>query len=135
MPSDIQPLANYSEETIAESFSHLLRELESDAASILSSEQIEAFRLRWDGRKQGRLPDISGIWLKGAPDAVTRKLTGEQFAKLKARFVELNEYLKSPARLVKVPVSEPGLVLEYATQGGTIERDLLKKRYPYPLDI
>src|ERR1700677_3521160 len=105
MPSDIQPLANYGEATIAEAFSHLLLDLESDAASALNDEQIEAFRLRWDGRKQGRLPDISGIWLKGAPDQATRKVTGEQFAKLKARFIELYDYLRSPERLVKVPVS------------------------------
>jgi phenylalanyl-tRNA synthetase alpha chain len=88
MPSDIQPLPNYSEATIVEAFSHLLLDLESDAASVLNDEQIETFRLRWDGRKQGRLPDISGIWLKGAPDAATRKLVGEQFAKLKTRFIE-----------------------------------------------
>src|SRR6266851_1587095 len=86
MPSDIQPLPDYSEASITEAFTHLLHDLESDAASILSDEQIETFRLRWDGRKQGRLPDISGIWLKGAPDAATRKVVGEQFAKLKTRF-------------------------------------------------
>src|SRR6266851_5620425 len=133
MPSDIQPLPDYSEASITEAFTHLLHDLESDAASILSDEQIETFRLRWEGRKQGRLPDISGIWLKGAPDPATRKAIGEQFAKLKARFVELYEYLRSPERLVKVPVSEPGLVLEFATQGGTIERNL--KKYGSPLDI
>src|ERR1700677_3009028 len=107
MPSDIQPLLDYSEASITEAFGRLFADLERDVADALhmSSDQIEAFRLHWDGRKQGRLPDISGVWLKGAPDVATRKVTGEQFAKLKARFIELYDYLRSPERLVKVPVS------------------------------
>jgi len=54
--------------------------------------------LRWDGRKQGRLPDVSGIWLKGAPDAATRKHIGEQFAKLKAKYNE--EFSRVNARFI-----------------------------------
>jgi phenylalanyl-tRNA synthetase alpha chain len=65
-----------------------LLDLETDAAAIREFDQIEAFRLRWDGRKQGRLPDISGIWLKGAPQADLRKLIGEQFADLKAKYTD-----------------------------------------------
>jgi len=84
MPSDLRPLPDYAEPTITDAFSLLMQELETDAQSVANEDQLEAFRLRWDGRKQGRLPDVSSIWLKGAPDAPTRKLIGEQFAKLKA---------------------------------------------------
>jgi phenylalanyl-tRNA synthetase alpha chain len=97
MPSDIQPLPDYSEETIRDAFSRLLLDLESDAASIRDEHELESFRLRWDGRKQGRLPDVSGIWLKNAPDVEARRIIGEQFARLKARYKEAYELGKIPA--------------------------------------
>jgi phenylalanyl-tRNA synthetase alpha chain len=88
MPSDLQPLPDYTEHTIRDSFKRLLHDLKTDADAIIDFDQIEAFRLRWDGRKQGRLPDVSGIWLKGAPQADLRKLIGEQFADLKAKYTD-----------------------------------------------
>ncbi len=85
MPSDIQPLPNYDKSTIDEAFSRLERDLASDAASVLNSEQLEQFKLRWEGRKQGRLPDL-GKWVKDAPDLSTKKYTGEHLNALKAKF-------------------------------------------------
>ncbi len=95
MPSDLKPLPDYSEATIRDAFGHLLLDLESDAASIRDIGQIDAFKLRWEGRKQGRLPDVSGIWIKDAPDAATRKFIGEQFTKLKARYKEELDQVKA----------------------------------------
>ena len=45
--------------------------------------EVEAFRLEWLGRKQGRLNEVSGRWLKAAP-AEAKKALGQRFNALKA---------------------------------------------------
>ncbi len=44
---------------------------------------VEAFRLEWLGRKQGRLNEVSGRWLKAAP-VEAKKAIGQRFNALKA---------------------------------------------------
>ena len=44
---------------------------------------MEAFKLQWLGRKQGRLNEVSGRWLKAAP-AEAKKALGMRFNALKA---------------------------------------------------
>jgi phenylalanyl-tRNA synthetase alpha chain len=44
---------------------------------------VEAFRLQWLGRKQGRLNEVSGRWLKAAPPEA-KKALGLRFNALKA---------------------------------------------------
>ena len=48
------------------------------------------FRLEWLGRKQGRLNEISGRWLKSAP-AEAKKSIGQHFNELKKKIEELLE--------------------------------------------
>jgi phenylalanyl-tRNA synthetase alpha chain len=48
---------------------------------------VEAFRLHWLGRKQGRLKAISDAWLKSAP-VEAKKLIGQRFNVLKAAIEE-----------------------------------------------
>ena len=60
------------------------RNRRSDAARALDgAEAVEAFRLEWLGRKQGRLNEVSGRWLKAAP-AEAKKALGVRFKALKA---------------------------------------------------
>ena len=51
-------------------------------ASFDGPEAVEAFRLRWLGRKQGLLNEVSGRWLKAAP-LEAKKPVGERFKTLK----------------------------------------------------
>ncbi|MEI9967633.1 MAG: hypothetical protein WDM87_03025 [Terracidiphilus sp.] len=54
-----------------------------DAAAGLDGDAaVEAFRLEWLGRKQGRLNEVCGRWLKSAP-ADAKKALGVRFNALK----------------------------------------------------
>ncbi len=54
------------------------KQARADAAALDSEEAQEAFRLEWLGRKQGRLNEVSGRWLKAAP-AEAKKALGQRF--------------------------------------------------------
>ena len=61
-----------------------LSDRRATAAAALDGEAaVEAFRLEWLGRKQGRLNDVSGRWLKAAPPEA-KKALGVRFNALKA---------------------------------------------------
>jgi phenylalanyl-tRNA synthetase alpha chain len=72
-------LENFDEATLERAFAALGAEVNADIASITD---VEAFRLHWLGRKQGRLKLISEAWLKSAP-AEARKPLGMRFNQLK----------------------------------------------------
>src|ERR1700761_7276800 len=80
-------LSGYSEAELDSAFAAISREVESSAAALASPEAVEAFRLHWLGRKQGRLKAISDAWLKSAP-AEAKKLIGQRFNTLKATIEE-----------------------------------------------
>src|SRR5580700_610486 len=83
----IPHLSGYSEAELDQAFAAISREVESSAAALETAEAVEAFRLQWLGRKQGRLKAISDAWLKSAPvDA--KKLIGQRFNTLKAAIEE-----------------------------------------------
>ena len=63
-------------------FGALLKEAEQEAAAARTPEDAEAFRLRWLGRKQGRLKSLSEAWLKAAPAGEKREV-GQRFNELK----------------------------------------------------
>src|SRR5580698_211742 len=80
-------LSGYSEAELDRAFAAISSEVETSAAALESPEAVEAFRLQWIGRKQGRLKAISDAWLKSAPvDA--KKLIGQRFNTLKAAIEE-----------------------------------------------
>jgi phenylalanyl-tRNA synthetase alpha chain len=64
-------------------FVRLEREARQAAAGLGSAEAIENFRLDWLGRKQGRLRQLSDLWLKSAP-ADQKRLIGQRFNELKS---------------------------------------------------
>jgi len=79
----IPHLSGYSEAELDQAFAAISREVETSSASLATPEAVEAFRLQWLGRKQGRLKAISDAWLKSAP-VEARKLIGQRFNTLKA---------------------------------------------------
>src|SRR5579863_9628546 len=79
---DIPNLPEYNDSALDQAFAALAQQATGEAASIASPDDLEAFRLRWVGRKQGRLNDVSARWLKAAPPAA-KKAVGERFKVLK----------------------------------------------------
>ncbi len=76
--TSIPHLPAYDDATLDASFAVLAEEVRNSSAT----EDPEAFRLLWLGRKQGRLKLISDAWLKTAP-ADARKPLGMRFNELK----------------------------------------------------
>ena len=80
----IPPLGGWSEAELDRAFAAVAAEVEESTAALRTSDEKEQFRLRWLGRKQGRLKLISDAWLKSAP-VEAKKLIGQRFNTLKAQ--------------------------------------------------
>jgi len=121
MNEDIPQLPNYDEPSLDAAFATLADEVRSETASLAG---VEAFRLRWLGRKQGRLKLISEAWLKSAPPEA-RKPLGIRFNQLKQQIeAALEIAVTTPtARIEKagLDITLPGTV---RTPG--VEHPLLK---------
>src|ERR1035437_958466 len=82
MNEEIPNLTAFDEAGLDAAFARLERQARA-AAALDGEAAVEAFRLEWLGRKQGRLNEVSGRWLKAAP-AQAKKLLGVRFNALKA---------------------------------------------------
>jgi len=78
----IPDLPEYNDAALDKAFAALEAQARDAAAGLESAEAVEAFRLEWLGRKQGRLNEVSGRWLKSAP-ADAKKGLGVRFNALK----------------------------------------------------
>jgi len=78
----IPNLTAFDSAALDKAFAALKKQAQQDAAALGAPEAVEAFRLKWLGRKQGLLNDVSSRWLKAAP-ADAKKAVGERFKKLK----------------------------------------------------
>jgi phenylalanyl-tRNA synthetase alpha chain len=78
----IPDLSAFDDDALDQAFAALEGQARDDAAAIDGHDAVEAFRLKWLGRKQGRLNEVSGRWLKAAP-AEAKKAVGERFKALK----------------------------------------------------
>jgi len=78
----IPNLTAFDEASLGQAFAALESQARGEAAALSSPEVVEAFRLRWLGRKQGRLNEVSSRWLKAAPPEA-KKPVGEHFKSLK----------------------------------------------------
>jgi phenylalanyl-tRNA synthetase alpha chain len=78
----IPTLSAFDDISLDKAFAELEKQAKDEAAALNGPEAVEAFRLRWTGRKQGRLNDVSARWLKAAPPAA-KKPVGERFKTLK----------------------------------------------------
>jgi phenylalanyl-tRNA synthetase alpha chain len=83
MNDPIPNLTAFDDASLDQAFGTVEQLAKNDAAAIDGSEAVEAFRLRWLGRKQGLLNDVSSRWLKAAPPDA-KKPVGERFKTLKA---------------------------------------------------
>ncbi|MGB6744498.1 MAG: phenylalanine--tRNA ligase subunit alpha [Terracidiphilus sp.] len=89
MTNDSIPnLTAFDDDSLDRAFAALVEQAREAAAKIDGPEAVEAFRLEWLGRKQGRLTEVSGRWLKAAPGDA-KKALGVRFNALKARVESL----------------------------------------------
>jgi phenylalanyl-tRNA synthetase alpha chain len=75
-------LTAFDEDALGKAFSQLEAEARAAAGALDSEAAVEAFRLEWLGRKQGRLNEVSSRWLKSAPPEA-KKAIGQRFNALK----------------------------------------------------
>ncbi|MGA2339603.1 MAG: phenylalanine--tRNA ligase subunit alpha [Terracidiphilus sp.] len=75
-------LTGFDEAALDKAFAALEHQAREAAAGLDGEAAVEAFRLEWLGRKQGRLNEVSGRWLKAAPPEA-KKALGVRFNALK----------------------------------------------------
>jgi phenylalanyl-tRNA synthetase alpha chain len=83
MMEEIPNLTAFDEDALDVAFAALALQAREEAAALSGEEAVEAFRLQWLGRKQGRLNEVSGRWMKAAPPEA-KKALGLRFNALKA---------------------------------------------------
>ncbi len=86
----IPNLTAFDDAALDKAFAALERQARDEAAALSAPEGVEAYRLRWLGRKQGRLNEVSSRWLKAAPPEA-KKALGVRFNALKAAVESLLE--------------------------------------------
>jgi phenylalanyl-tRNA synthetase alpha chain len=87
MNEDIPQLPNYDTSSLDAAFATLAEDARKESAAPVD---IEEFRLRWLGRKQGRLKLVSEAWMKSAPPEA-RKPLGMAFNQLKQQIEAILE--------------------------------------------
>ena len=107
MNEAIPPLDNYGEPFLNAAFQTLAEEVRSETISV---PDVEAFRLRWLGRKQGRLKLISEAWLKSAPPDA-KKALGIRFNQLKQQIEAALEAPAAPKKSAEqgIDITLPGI--------------------------
>src|SRR5208283_3844068 len=75
---DIPHLSGNSEAELDQAFAAISREVEASSTALATPEAVEAFRLQWLGRKQGRVK--------------ARKRIGQRFNTLKAEIEQRLEH-------------------------------------------
>jgi len=83
MNDEIPDLNAFDDASLNAAFAVLEKSARDAAAGLGGEADVEAFRLKWLGRKQGRLNEVSSRWLKSAP-VEARKALGIRFNALKA---------------------------------------------------
>ncbi len=116
---EIPQLSSYGDGALEEAFAVLADQVRAESAGL---SDLETFRLRWLGRKQGRLKLISESWLKGAP-AEARKPLGMRFNQLKQ---QIEAILEAPAPEARAVVRGIDITLPGAVQARGIAHPLLK---------
>src|ERR1035438_7074556 len=80
---EIPNLTAFDAASLDEAFGALELQARSDADALNGEAAVEPYRLQWLGRKQGRLNEVSGRWMKAAPPEA-KKALGLRFNALKA---------------------------------------------------
>jgi phenylalanyl-tRNA synthetase alpha chain len=79
----IPNLTSFDDDALDQAFAALERQAREDAGALNNPDAVETFKLKWLGRKQGLLNEVSSRWLKAAPSAA-KKALGLRFNALKA---------------------------------------------------
>lgn len=96
MTNDLIPeLTAFDEAALDSAFRALEGRAQGEASTLDGPEAVESFRLRWLGRRQGLLKEVSERWLKTAPPEARRSL-GQRFNQLKPRVEQIIESASSP---------------------------------------
>jgi phenylalanyl-tRNA synthetase alpha chain len=82
MNQEIPNLTSFDDDSLDRAFSAVENQARIAATFVSDEANVEAFRLQWLGRKQGRLTEISARWLKAAPPEA-KKALGQRFNALK----------------------------------------------------
>jgi len=90
MAYSVPKLTDYSAPALAAAVGECIRACAIEAAAVRNDAELKAFRDRWIGRKNGILPQINELWLKGAPKGAKRD-AGIRVNELKAQIQELVE--------------------------------------------
>jgi phenylalanyl-tRNA synthetase alpha chain len=90
----IPNLDSFDEDSIEKAFTALAKLAADDAAQLDGPDAITIFKVEWLGRKQGKLTEISGQWLKSAPPEA-KKSIGQRFNELKKKVEEMLEKASS----------------------------------------
>jgi phenylalanyl-tRNA synthetase alpha chain len=120
MNEEIPQLKSYDDASLDAAFATLRDEVRAETGA---GTDAEAFRLRWLGRKQGRLKLVSDAWLKSAP-AEARKPLGMRFNQLKQEIeAALERAAATPARKAGegIDITLPG-----AVHAAGVEHPLIK---------
>jgi phenylalanyl-tRNA synthetase alpha chain len=127
---DVIPLlSGYGEGELDQAFAAVSREVDASAAALASAEAVEAFRLHWLGRKQGRLKAISDAWLKSVPPNAppdARKLIGQRFNLLKAAIEERLESAGKASHSGALDAERIDITLPGTRRGVGAEHPLIK---------
>ncbi len=83
MNDEIPNLPAFDDDSLEKAFAALEAQARANASSLSTESDVEAFRLHWLGRKQGRLNEVSSRWLKSAPPEA-KKALGVRFNAFKA---------------------------------------------------
>ncbi|MHB8303301.1 MAG: phenylalanine--tRNA ligase subunit alpha [Acidobacteriaceae bacterium] len=79
--TDVPALKDYSSRSLDDFFQEIKDSFEQDAAHVHTLDEVEELRIRWVGRKQGRMNEIDAL-LKSAP-AQAKKDFGRKLNELK----------------------------------------------------
>jgi phenylalanyl-tRNA synthetase alpha chain len=120
MPDEIPPLQHFDDDSLNAAFATLAEEVRA-----ADTTDVEAFRLHWLGRKQGRLKLISEAWLKSAPPEA-KKALGIRFNQLKQ---QIEAALESPAAPKKSAEQGIDITLPGAIRAPGIPHPLLKSMH------
>ena len=82
MNDPIPNLIAFDAASLDNAFAAVEQQAREDSSALTGPDAVEAFRLKWLGRKQGLLNEVSSRWLKAAPPDA-KKAVGERFKTLK----------------------------------------------------